>query len=192
MNRKASFLWKLRNNLRWSYIKGWVAAKIGMPIAGYTGLLGAVGELSAVHTKADGTLIDYGVLGRRVVTDAFVAFIVDQLQIVDDSQTLGNEDTFGFHDSGEGNTAEDASDTDIETTDGESRVEGTYTEGATGNIFKTVATISYTSTKAIVEHGVFSRTTSGTLMDRTVFSAINVVNGDSIQFTYQLTLSAGS
>jgi hypothetical protein len=31
----------------------------------------------------------------------------------------------------------------------------------------------------------------GTLLDRSVFTAINVVSADSIQFTYSLTLSSG-
>jgi len=44
----------------------------------------------------------------------------------------------------------------------------------------------------VTEHGLFNASSAGTLMDRTVFSAINVVNGDSIQFTYELTATAGS
>jgi len=55
-----------------------------------------------------------------------------------------------------------------------------------------VGTIAYTTTKAITEHGIFNDPTAGTLMDRTVFSAINVVSGDSVQYTYTLTLTAGS
>jgi hypothetical protein len=78
----------------------------------------------------------------------------------------------------------------METTDGEARVTGSQTESAS-NAYRSVGTISYTTTKAIVEHGLFNDLTAGTLLDRTVFSAINVVNGDSIQFTYTLTLSAG-
>jgi hypothetical protein len=46
---------------------------------------------------------------------------------------------------------------------------------------------------AITEHGLFSQTRAGggTLMDRSKFAAINVVATDSIQFTYELTLTAG-
>jgi hypothetical protein len=55
------------------------------------------------------------------------------------------------------------------------------------------ATVSFDATAAITEHGLFSQaaTGGGTLWDRTVFSAINVVSGDSIQFAYSLTVSAG-
>jgi hypothetical protein len=79
----------------------------------------------------------------------------------------------------------------METTDGESRATGTQVEGASANIYKSVGTIAYTTTKAITEHGLFNDATAGTLMDRTKFAAVNVVSGDSIEFTYQLTVSAG-
>lgn len=184
---KAPLSWRLRNTLRWGYIHGWLGHKTGHL---YTHLFGApvmLGKLSAVLIKADGTVIDYGVLGYKVVTTAFVNFIVDQLQT--DTTEVGD---FKYHDSGVGTTAEASGDTAMETTDGESRATGSQTEGATANIYKSVGTISYTTTKAIVEHGLFSSAASTTLMDRTVFSTINVVNGDSIQFSYELTLTAGS
>jgi hypothetical protein len=88
-------------------------------------------------------------------------------------------------------TAEAIGNTAMETTDGESRATGTQTESA-ANAYQSVGTIAYTSTKAVTEHGLFNDSSAGTLMDRTVFSAINVVSGDSIQFTYTLTLTAGS
>lgn len=181
----ADFKWRLSNVLTWKYIKGWLAEKIGMPIAQKMGVLVALGKVEATLIKADGTKIHYGVLSRRVVTDAFVAFVVDQLQT--ETSVFGD---FKFHDSGVGATAEAAGDTGIQTTDGESRATGTQTESA-ANAYRSVGTIAYTTTKAITEHGLFNDVSAGTLMDRSVFSAINVVNGDSIQFTYTLTLTAG-
>jgi hypothetical protein len=145
----------------------------------------AYGELSAVLVKANGETVNYGVLSRRVVTTAFVNFVVDQLQT--ETSVFGD---YKFHDSGVGTTAENITDTAMETTDGESRATGTQTESA-ANAYRSVGTISYTTTKAITEHGLFNDASAGTLMDRSVFSAINVVNGDSIQFTYTLTLTAG-
>ena len=126
-----------------------------------------------------------GVLSYRVVTNAFVNFVVDQLQT--ETSVFGD---FKYHDSGVGTTAEAAGDTGIETTDGESRATGTQTESA-ANAYRSVGTISYTTTKAITEHMLFNDPTAGTGMDRSVFSAINVVNLDSIQFTYTLTLTSG-
>jgi hypothetical protein len=133
----------------------------------------------------NGMKTDYGVLSHRVVTDAFVAFVVDQLQT--ETSVFGD---FKFHDSGVGSTAEAAANTTMETTDGESRATGTQTESA-ANAYRSVGTISYTTSKAIVEHGLFNDVSAGTLMDRSVFTAINVVNGDSIQFTYTLTFTSG-
>jgi hypothetical protein len=181
---RPSLSWRLTNTLRWGYIKGWLAEKLA-PVARKFGILVALGKLEAVVVKANGTKVNYGVLSRRVVTTAFVNFVVDQLQT--ETSVFGD---FKYHDSGVGTTAEAAGDTGIETTDGESRATGTQTESA-ANAYRSVGTISYTTTKAITEHGLFNDASTGTLMDRSVFSAINVVNGDSIQFTYTLTLTAG-
>lgn len=182
---RADMKWKLSNVLTLKYIQGWLAEKIGMPIARKMGVLVALGKVEATLIKADGTKVHYGVLSRRVVTTAFVNFVVDQLQT--ETSVFGD---FKFHDSGVGTTAENVTDTGMETTDGESRATGTQTESA-ANAYRSVGTISYTTTKAITEHGLFNDASAGTLMDRSVFSAINVVNGDSIQFTYTLTLTAG-
>ena len=122
----------------------------------------------------------------KVVTDAFVAFVVDQLQAED--STIGD---FKFHEMGVGVGAEAAGDTALGTTTGIARVTGTQVEGATGNIYKSVGTITADATEAITEHGLFNIVTAGTLMDRTVFSAINVVSGNQIEFTFQITLSSG-
>lgn len=182
---KAPLSWRLRNWLRLGYIMGLLGWLLGHA---YMRLFGApvlLGRLEARLIRKDGQVINYGVLGFRVVTTAFVTFLVDQLQT--ETSVFGD---FKYHDSGVGTTAENAANTDMETTDGESRVTGTQTE-ASATVYQSVGTISYTTTKAITEHGLFSAASGATLMDRTVFSAINVVSGDSIQFTYSLTCSAG-
>lgn len=143
-------------------------------------------QLSAKLIKLDGTEKDYGVVAVRMVTTAGVNYIVDSFQ----DSTADPLDAFSWHGSGTGTTAEAIGDTTLETETG-SRVDGTQVEGASPNIYRTVATISYGSTLAITEHGVFSASTSGTLLDRSVFAAINVGDGDSIQFTYELTVNAG-
>lgn len=182
---KAPFVWRLLNVLRVEFIKGWLAVHVMLPIARAFGLMTGYGMLSAVVLKADGSRVNYGVLGYRVVTTAFVNFLTDQLQT--ESTLIGD---FKYHDSGVGSTAENIANTAIETTDGEARATGTQTEAA-ANAYYSVATIPYTTTKAITEHGLFNDPTAGTLLDRTVFAAINVENGDSIEFRYTLTLTAG-
>lgn len=177
--------WKLSNTLRRSFLFGWVATRLARGLTALTGIPTLCGELSARLIKADGQVINYGVLSYRVVTTAFVNFVTDQLQT--ETSVFGD---FKYHDAGVGTTAEDAGDTGIETTDGESRATGTQTESAS-NAYRSVGTIAYTSTKAITEHGLFNDSSAGTLMDRSVFSAINVVNGDQIEFTYTLTINSG-
>lgn len=176
--------WRLANYLRWSFISAWLGAQVLVPLARACGLLVATARLEAVLIRADGTRVRYGVLSYRSITTAFVTFLAAQLQT--DSTEIGD---FKYHDSGVGTTAENITNTAMETTDGESRATGTQV--ASTNTYTSVATINYTSTKAITEHGLFSSASSTTLMDRSVFSAINVVSGDSIQFTYVLTLTAG-
>lgn len=97
---------------------------------------------------------------------------------------------FKFHDSGTGTTAAAVGDTAMQTPSGVARVTGTPTNPS-ANQYRSVATIAYVSTLAITEWGLFSASTVGTLWDRRVFSAINVVSGDSIQFTYTLTVNNG-
>jgi hypothetical protein len=175
----------LKNRLRWNFWRGWLQVQASKAMVSTVGGMAATSELSAKLIRKDGTVVDYGALSYRVVTTAFVNFVVDQLQT--ETSVFGD---FKYHDSGVGVTAENAADTAMETTDGESRATGTQTESA-ANAYRSVGTISYTTTKAITEHGLFNDVSAGTLMDRSVFTAINVVNGDSIQFTYTITFSSG-
>lgn len=144
-------------------------------------------RLFAKVIRANGEIVDMGLIGMKVVTTVGVNFIADAFQ------NLEEVETFNYHDSGTGATAEAVGDTALVTKVETGRTTGTQGEGASANIYQTVGTISYTATRSIVEHGIFSATPSGgTLLDRTVFASIGVDNGDSIQFTYELTLPAGS
>jgi len=120
------------------------------------------------------------------VTDAYVALLVDDLQSSEAAHSL-----FKYHDSGTGVAAEATGDTTLGTPCGEARDLGTQIEGATANIYKSVATHTYAGTFAITEHGLFSAASGGTLLDRTLFSVVNVVNGEKIEFTYELTVTSG-
>lgn len=143
-------------------------------------------RLYAVVYRADGRVEDLGLISTRVVTTAFVNYVVDSLQ----DSTTTPLDAFKYHGSGTGVGAEAVGDTALGT-EVETRATGTQVEGASANIYKSVATVNYTGSRAITEHGLFSASSAGTLMDRSVFSAVNVVNGESIAFEYQLTASSG-
>jgi len=179
-------LWKVKNNLTSAFIRGALGAAVAPWFTKLTGVRTFHGILNVTHVAGKtGMRTNYGVVSRHVVTDAFVEFLVDELQA--DTGELGD---LKWHDSGVGVTPADQTDVDIETTDGESRVAGTQIEGASANIYKSVGTIPYTTTKAITEHGLFSSEASTTMVDHHVFSVINVVNGDSIVFTYEITFPA--
>ena len=138
---------------------------------------------------------DYGVLSNRVVTDAGVAFIVDDWD--NNGQDLT---TLNFHGCGTGTAAEAAGDTALGTESttqlnpNNTRATGTRSQPA-ANQYRSVGTNTFDADQAITEHGLFSQaaTGGGTLWDRSVFSAINVVGaaGDSIQFTHTTTLNSG-
>lgn len=179
--------WRLRNALRPSFVIGWLAYLLARPFARVTGLVVMTARLQARVLRSDGTVVNYGVLSYRKVTTAFVNYLVDNL--IAEASAFGD---FKYHDSGVGTTAENVADTAMETTDGEERVVGSQIEGGNPNEYVSVGTVTYSSTKAITEHGLFNASTSGILLDRSVFSAVNVENGDSIQFTYTLTVNAES
>lgn len=183
-NKTAPLSWRIKNAVHPRFWGGWLANQFARLFSAVTGIPTILGELSIVLIK-DGQRIDYGKVAHRVVTTAFVNYMVDQLQT--ETSTWGD---FKYHDSGVGTTDPAVGDTAIETTDGESRVTGSQTESAAA-VYRSVGTIAYTTTKAITEHGLFNDASAGTLMDRSEFAAINVVNGNSIEFTYDFSVTAG-
>lgn len=146
--------------------------------------IGFTSELSATVIHADGTKTEYGVVSRRVVTTVGATYLATAFT------GSGAASNINWHLSGTGTGAESITDTALGTPIGSTRVAGTQSNPS-GQVYQSQATLSYTTTNAVTEHGIWTASTSGTLWDRSVFSAINVINGDSIQFTYQLTINSG-
>ena len=142
------------------------------------------GELEVKHIKDNGMVIDMGVIGRKLVTTAFVNDLVQELV-----SSTGDIANYYWHGSGSSTASENNAHTAL-TTEVGTRSTGTQTTGASANIYETVGTCTYSTAGQIGEHGVFNSSSSGTLMDRHAFAAINVSSGDSIQFTYRLTCNA--
>jgi len=136
--------------------------------------------------RKDGVVEDKGIVCTHAVTDAFVAALVDTLQ-----SSVAAFSDYKYHDSGTGMNAEAAGDTALQTTCGETRTTGTQIEGATTNIYKSVATHTYAGAYTITEHGLLNTLAGTGLMDRSVFTGIGVAIGDKIEFTYQLTCTSG-
>lgn len=63
--------------------------------------------------------------------------------------------------------------------------ESRVTITATNDTYQVVGTVTAVSTLAITEAGLFDAVTAGNMLLHGVFSAINVVSGDSIAFTVQ-------
>ena len=97
---------------------------------------------------------------------------------------------FQYNDCGTSSTAATISQTALLAPAGTARVAGTGSVPVAGT-YQSVATITFSSSLAITEYGLFSAASSGTMWDRRVFSTINVNSGDSIQFTYAVVLNAG-
>jgi hypothetical protein len=178
--------WKTRN-LR-HLARGWWR----QAAAERLGLAYLRGALSLQIIKAHGEVIDLGLVSLRVVTTVGCGFIVDAFQ------NLVELENMKYHGLGTGSTAEAAGDTALVTEltteyTGDVRATGTTTE-ASATVYRTVATNTLDGTPgaALREHGIFSASTVGVLLDRTVFAAITLSSGDGLQSTYDLTLTAGS
>lgn len=147
--------------------------------------------------RGDDALVDYGLASLRVVTTAGVKYICDDLN------AGGTEvSNLKFHGFGTGVTAEAVGDTALVTElTTQYAVDSTRPTGSqasatvsTNATYTTVATLSPDSggTIAITEHGIFSASSAGTLLDRSLFSAVNLVAAsDSLQATYVLTANSG-
>lgn len=157
-----------------------------------SGCLVLESNLSLCIFRANGHIEDLGDVGWKSVTTAGVNYIVDAFQNSVELEILK------YHGIGTGSTAENITDTALVTEltteyTGNVRATGSLTEGASANIYRTVGTNTLDGTPgaALREHGIFSASTVGTLLDRTVFAAINLSSGDGLQSTYDLTCNAG-
>jgi len=95
---------------------------------------------------------------------------------------------------GTGSTAAATTDTALGV-EVESRATGTQTNVTvtnTNDTYQCVGTVSITDTRAITEAGIFSASSGGQMLNRTVFAAINLSSGDSLQVTFKVTVGAAA
>lgn len=191
--KKAPLSWRVRNALRWGFIRGFISYYFAIILGKIFGFTTIISRLELRVHKATGEWINYGWVGYRVVTTAGVNAIASSFI------TPASPGNFYYHGIGHTNTAENVADTTLaaeETTaynpDG-TRATGTHVQGGSANIYRTVGTNTVDGSVACVEHGVFTQATSGgTLLDRTVFTVVNLASGDGLQSTYEITFTAGS
>lgn len=103
----------------------------------------------------------------------------------------GSEAAFTYIATGTGTTGANVTDTTLETelaASGLTRAAATasrVTTDVTNDTAQLLKSFSVTGTVAVTESGVLNAASSGVLLARQVFSAINVVNGDTLQITWK-------
>jgi hypothetical protein len=183
--RREIFMWRLRN------MRHFLRGLFPVVVARLFRIQHLYGQLNLSVYRANGEVLELGIASLRVVTDVGVGYIVDAFQNTVEPENMK------FHGFGTGTNAENQTNTALQTElttqyAGDVRPTGSTTEAA-ANIYQTVATLSPDSggTIAVTEHGVFSANSAGVLLDRSVFSAVNIVAGsDSLQADYRLTFPA--
>lgn len=192
--RKRVFWWHVRNwlTVRWREIPFslflTVLPLIRICVPAMTVLHS---ELRLLVRRGDGTIEDYGCIGRHLIVTAGKNFVASAFDNTVELEILK------YHGYGTGTTSAAAGDTALQTelttqyaTDS---TRPTGSQAHSSATYTTVATLSPDSggTLAITEWGLLSQaaTGGGTLLDRQVFSAVNLVAGsDSLQTTYVLTV----
>jgi hypothetical protein len=168
-----------------------------VPLLGrlFVGVTLVTSELRCLVNHGDGTATDYGVVSRHVVTTAGKTFIASTFT------NAAEPETMKYHGYGTGTTAAAVGDTSLQTEFttqyNPDNTRPTGSQSTSTNTYTTAATFTPDSggTLAVTEHGILSQaaTGGGTLLDRNVFAAINLVaavsNGDSLTTTYTLTVN---
>ena len=137
----------------------------------------------------DGVIIDTREYHNMIV-DAGKALVAG-LMLTDVGGTA-----FDYIAIGTGVVAEDHTDTALGTeisSGGGSRTAGTGTRVTTtytNDTAQLVVTFNFTASFAVTESGVFNAASGPTMLCRKTFSAINVGNGDSLQVTWKIVVSA--
>jgi hypothetical protein len=181
--------WRLRNfpNFFRGFWRVSMARLFGLPHM--------YGQLVLRVFRSNGEIVDLGLASLRVVTTTGVNFLVDAFQNTTELENLK------FHGFGSGGAAEAVGNTALTTeftteyAVNSTRPTGSTTEGASANIYRSVATFTPDAAAAVTEHGIFDQaaTGGGTLWDRTLFSVVNLNGtGDALQSTYDCTFAAGS
>lgn len=122
----------------------------------------------------------------NLVTDAGKAGVASRIN------GAGSEAAFTYVAVGTGTTGAAAGNTTLEAEivdSGLARAAATasrVTTDVTNDTAQDQLTYSVTGTKAVTESGVLNASSNGVLLARQTFSAINVVNGDSLQVTWKI------
>lgn len=154
-------------------------------------------KFGAIHPHSSKLMMQLMLLGNwsnkmtmaNLVTNAGFAGIASRIN------AAGAEAAFTYLAIGIGTTAAAAGDTTLEseiTTGGGERAASTasrVTTTQTNDTAQLVNTFAFTSTFAVTEAGSLNAASTGVLANRQVFTAVNVLNGDSLQITMKLKVA---
>jgi len=144
------------------------------------------GFLSAKHTHfKTGITDDLGLVSCQKVTQAFAEYLADSMT-ASGSYPI---DAFDYHGHGTGDTAEANTQTAL-VTEVDTRVSGSPTNPS-AYVYRSVGTITFSGAHTIAEHGIFSASTGGTMLDRSLLSTtVTGATDDTVEYTYNLTINA--
>lgn len=148
-----------------------------------------VGGVFHIQHIRDGRVIDERVVHNLVVNAGLAALA--GLTIA-----TGHTNAFDYIAIGTGTTAPAAANTALQaeiSTGGGARALATLsrvTTTVTNDSAQLVKTFTFTSSFAVTEAGVFDSSAAGTMLCRQTFTAINVVNTDTLAVTYTVTYVA--
>lgn len=194
MVHKPSLCWRVRQFVK-NLLDGSFFIPVAARIARRCGLLVMYSSLYGRVIHGDGSVTNLGLLGRRLVTTAGVAYLA-----ADVGGGASDMNLMKFHAFGTGTVAESTGDTgpgtEFTTEYASDNVRPTGSQANSTNTFTTVGTFSPDAggTLAVTEHVLMSSATvgAGTAWDRTKFTAVNLVAGsDSLQATYVGTFPSG-
>lgn len=162
----------------------WESLRVTRP----RGIVELFGALYAQVFNPDGSLReDKGLVSLKEVSAVFAKQLVDALCSSGASDILP---MYIYHKQGAGSAAETDTDTDLGTKQ-TGATSGTSTHGTSSQIYQTVGTITAGSAYGCREHGIFSASTGGVLLDRSVVTNIDLNADDVVTWTYNLTINAG-
>jgi hypothetical protein len=146
-----------------------------------------------------GLVLNEGLQSESCITNEFVAIVAQVLAgNYDESQVAYDLGNFNHHRTGTGTTAESATNTYSTFTFPATSPWATGTPSAGANYYSSAATVVYTGTLTISEHGLFNRNNDALppkLMDRTLLDVSDyksVISDDAVTWTYTVSLTAGT
>jgi hypothetical protein len=189
--------WKTRQANE--FLDGLAGVKSALKLARRHHLMAPVGSLWLQVLPADAAPLDLGLVSTKIVTTDGVDYIANNFAATA-SYSVAN---FKFHGIGTSTTAAVVGDralvTEITTqyqTDNV-RPTGSQVKGATG-VYSTVGTITVDAAVAATEWGLFTQAAvaaqsqpANSMLDRVVYTVVNLASGDSLQATFTLTFPNG-